>query len=514
MTMHTPRFITRIGIVIIAASLLLVGLGAAPAFGEALNPPAGADVVTSSPQQTEVAFAAAGTTIYRTGDGGATWQEAGQLTSPARSLVVTAGDSPLLLAGTATAGVFRSFDGGATWQAANDGLGMTPGAILEVNALGADPQDPRIVYAATGYRLGTSTIRFTPAALLVSVDSGATWLPLAALPLNGPRYTELAAVAGRPLTVQAIADEISSTTYGVDGAVLTALLETGDVSAARQAAAARALGLLDDASAVPALLTAAQSGEPQVANAAVEALGTLQAEDAIATLSVLLAEPRTASSSSVANALAAIGTPEALAPLYAALTSDDLTPDRHAAMSALEQLGSAAVPGLLKLTGSESPVVQRNAVEMLGWIADPAATDALAAALQASDPGVRSQAAWALGETLTGAAEPGDTALAAQQALAAAAVNDLSPDVRLHATQALARLPQQPVLAADVSGSDAAAASGSYAPIAQQSGLLMPDWLAAAAPLLRWLILGLALAAMVALPWLQNSREHRRRRQN
>ena len=510
--MRTSRFTTRIGIVIIAASLLLVGLGAAPAFGEALNPPAGADIIAGSPNKTEVAFAAAGTTIYRTDDGGATWQEAGTLTSPARSLVVTAGNSPLLLVGTATAGVFRSFDDGATWQAANDGLGMTPGAILEVNALGADPQDPRIVYAATGYRLGTSTVRYTPAALLVSVDSGATWLPLTTLPLNSPRYNYLAAVAGQPLTVQAIADEGSSTTYGVDVAVLPALLDTGDVSPARQAAAARALGLLGDASAVPALLTAAQSVEPQVANAAVEALGMLQAEDAIATLSTLLAEPRTASSSSVANALAAIGTPEALAPLYAALTSDDLTPDRHAAMSALEQLGSAAVPGLLKLTDSESPIIQRNAVEMLGWIADPAATDALAAALQASDPGVRAQAAWALGETLAGVSEPGAVQIAAQQALAAAAVNDLSPDVRVHATQAMARLPQRPFVAADASGMDAATASAGYAPVGQQSGLRLPDWLATALPALRWLVLGLALAATAALPWLQNVREHRRRR--
>ena len=154
--MRLSRMITRIGIVILAAGLLLAGLLTTPALAQELTLPADADTVAVSPMQPDLAYAAAGATIYRSNDGGATWQETGQLASPARSLVVTSDDSPVLLAGTATAGIYRSFDGGATWQAGNDGLGMTPGAILEVNALGADPTDPRIIYAATGYRLGTS----------------------------------------------------------------------------------------------------------------------------------------------------------------------------------------------------------------------------------------------------------------------------------------------------------------------------------------------------------------------
>ncbi len=511
--MRPANIVTRIGIIIAAASLLLVSLGAVPAAAQALTPPAGADIVTVSPGQPEVAFAVAGVTIYRTDDGGATWQEAGALTSPARSLTVTAGESPALLAGTATAGVYRSFDGGATWQAANDGLGMTPGAILEVNALSADPEDPRIVYAATGYRLGTSTVRFTPVALLASVDNGATWLPLATLALNSPRFTDLAAVAGRPLTVEAISEDGGAVTYSVDNIVLTAILESADVSSARQAAAARALGLLGDASAVPALLTAAQSSDVRVANAAVESLGVLRAEAAIPALTGLLAEPRTATLSTVADALAAIGTPEALMPLHVALASDELTPARHAAMGALERLGSAAVPGLLAQVGSQSAIVQRNAIEMLGWIADPAATDALAAVLQAPDPAVRVQAAWALGETLAVVTDPGDSQIAARQALATAASADLSPDVRLHATQALARLPQQPLVAvATENVSNAAAAN--YAPVGQETGLRLPGWLSASLPALRWLVLGLALAVIVALPWLQNVRDQRRRRRN
>ncbi|MCB0235405.1 MAG: HEAT repeat domain-containing protein, partial [Anaerolineae bacterium] len=343
--MRPANIVQRIGLGIAAASLLLIGLSAAPAGAQELTPPAAADIVAVSPSQPEVAFAAAGTMIYRTDDGGMTWQDAGQLASPARSLTVTAGDAPALLAGTATAGLFRSFDGGATWQAVNDGLGMTPGTILEVNALGADPQDPRIVYAATGYRLGTSTVHFTPVALLVSVDSGASWLPLTSLPLNSPRFTDLQAVSGQPLTVAATSQDGNSLTYSVDGAVLATMLETADTSAARQAAAARALGMLGDTNAVPALLTAAQGNDPQVATAAVEALGVMRADSAVPTLAGLLMEPQAASLATVADALAAIGTPDAFVALHVALASDDLTPARHAAMGALEQLGSAAVPG-------------------------------------------------------------------------------------------------------------------------------------------------------------------------
>lgn len=510
--MRLSRTVTPIGIVILVAGLLLAGLLTTPAFAQELTLPAGADTVAVSSTQPQLAFAAAGATIYRSDDGGATWQETGQLASRPRSLVVTSGDSPILLAGTATAGILRSFDNGATWQTSNDGLGMTPGAILEVNALGADPQDSRIIYAATGYRLGTSTVRFSPVALLASVDSGTSWLPLATLPLNSPYFTSLKAMDGQPLTVEAIAETGASTTYSMDAAALAALLQSPDASATRQAAAARALGLLGDPSTIDTLLAAAQSNDVQVANAAVESLGALHAEAAVPTLVGMMAEPQAAALSSVADALAAIGTPDALAALHSALASNEMTPARHAAMGALERLGSAAVPGLLDLAASGSAVTQRNAVEMLGWIADPAAVDSLTSALQASDPAVRAQAAWALGETLAGIAEPTSNQIAAQQSLATAAAADLSPDVRIHATQALSRLPQQPQLAAEASLTQGATETVRSTPVGQQSGLQLPDWVTSVLPALRWLILGLVLAAIVALPWLQNARDERRHR--
>ncbi|MCB0232207.1 MAG: hypothetical protein KDH90_24330, partial [Anaerolineae bacterium] len=71
--------------------------------------------------------------------------------------------------------------------------------------------------------------------------------------------------------------------------------------------------------------------------------------------------------------------------------------------------------------------------------------------------------------------EPDAVQIAAQQALAAAAVGDLSPDVRLHATQSLARLPQQPVVGVDIANVGAVA-TANYAPVGQESGLQLPGW--------------------------------------
>lgn len=81
--MRLSRTTTRIGIVALAASLLLASWSAI--FAQELIPPAGADLAAVSPAQPEIAFAAAGAVVFRSEDGGATWQAASQLASPARS---------------------------------------------------------------------------------------------------------------------------------------------------------------------------------------------------------------------------------------------------------------------------------------------------------------------------------------------------------------------------------------------------------------------------------------------
>jgi photosystem II stability/assembly factor-like uncharacterized protein len=104
-------------------------------------------------------WSAAGTGVYRSSDGGATWQrffaQHGLLHS-ARSVAVTSAGTPLV--GTFLGGVYRSLDGGSSWQASNTGL-----SNLTVRALDVDPQAPGTVWAGTD------------AGLFRSASSGESW---------------------------------------------------------------------------------------------------------------------------------------------------------------------------------------------------------------------------------------------------------------------------------------------------------------------------------------------------
>lgn len=467
--------------------------------------PADARLLTASPVDSALVYSVVGRTLYRSEDGSRTWLESATLPSVATALQPANHDTALLYAGTESAGVLRSFDRGQTWQAISDGLGMTAGAILEVSALALAPNNDQLIYAATGYWLGNTTLHFSPNAVLFSPNGGANWLPLAGLGLNAQRITALAAQPDRPLTVRATFADGQSHMFTADASVLAQLTTAPAAPAAQRAAAAQALGLLGDPAGIPALLEALHSSDVPVVARAAEALGVLRAAEAVPALAELLAgEP--VAPSAVAQALAAIGTPAALDALVAALNSEAMTPARHAVMAALEQLGSRATPALLATLSKGAPAAQRNAAEMLGWIGDPAAVADLLAALNNADASVRAQAAWALGEI-------GDPA--AWSALAAAAESDANTEVRLLATSALSRLPDPPtVTVPTVPARGALAPRNAASPAGNSSVLPLPDWLAKAMPALRYVILALVLAFAALLPWYQDIREERRRRHN
>jgi HEAT repeat protein len=494
-------------LVVGAVVLALAGLAGAalPVSAQGPGLPDGGHLLVDSPAQSTVAFAAAGKQVLRSSDGGESWTALGELPSIVTAMRPANHDVALLYAGTQSSGVFRSYDGGQSWQAVTDGLGLTPGAVLEVSALALDPADDSLLYAATGYWLGSTQMHFSPATLVFSLNGGATWLPLATLPLSGQRVAALSAEAGHPLTVVARDASGQAERYSASASTLVALLSATDAAPARQAAVAKALGLLGDPAATPALLASLESGDTQVASAAAGALGALGATEAVPALRDMLLAPDSVAPSAAADALAAIGTPPALDALYAALNQDPMTAARHVSMGALERLGSPAVPGLVAMAGGGDPVSQRNAVEMLGWIADPAAQDTLLAALKSGLPDVRAQAAWALGELN----DPG-----AYQALADAAASDPNAEVRLQATHAMARMPEPPAVAAAPVQPDVADSGEPVASSGQERPTGLPGWLAAALPALRWVILALVLLGAALLPWYQNQREERRRRHN
>lgn len=492
---------------IVSASLLATVLPAsAQTAGYSL--PAGVELVIASPVEAGVIYAAVGNTVYRSVDSGQTWLTLAALPSRVTALLPANRTPALLYAATESGGILRSLDGGQAWQPINQGLGLLPGTILEVSALSLDPDDDSLIYAATGYWLGSTEVHFSPVAILASLDGGANWLGIAALPLSSQRVIDLAAVAGQPLTVEARAANGEVQRYAARAETLSALLADPQATPAQRAAAAQALGVLGDQTAVPVLAAAIDSGDVLVVNRAAEALGTLRAAEAIPALQAALLAEDALAPGAAAHALAGIATPEAMAVLVAALDSDPMTPARHAAMSALEEAGSLAVPALLAVTAGNRSAAQRNAVELLGWIGDPAAVDALVTALQSEDAAVRAQAAWALGEL----AIP-----SAGEALARAAAEDVDADVRLQATQALARLPAPlPVAAAEP-----AAPAAAQAPPARVSETSVGSSSSGASnlltmlmPTLRWVLLAAVLGLAALLPWYQNVREQRRRRRN
>lgn len=111
------------------------------------------------------------------------------------------------------------------------------------------------------------------------------------------------------------------------------------------------------------------------------------------------------------------------------LHDEALTQERQSAQQKLEAAGQEAVPALVSALHSTDPVLRSNAAEMLGFIASPAASDALAQNLK-SDPSanVRVNAASALGSIQSASAIP---------ALESSSVLDGSPQVREAAADAL-----------------------------------------------------------------------------
>jgi len=174
-----------------------VVVAARPASAQTPTPPEGTTLVAMSPVNPDVIYAAAGRMLYRSDDGRQTWAEVTSLPSVISALQPANHSADLVYAGTESAGIWRSFDRGLSWQASGEGLGMDPGVILGVSALGLDPDDDKLLYAATGYWLGTSQVRFSPAAIKVSSDSGATWRHFAQLPLSSQRINKLVVEANQ-----------------------------------------------------------------------------------------------------------------------------------------------------------------------------------------------------------------------------------------------------------------------------------------------------------------------------
>lgn len=107
--------------------------------------------------------------VFRSSDGGTTWERADAGIAGAHAIVALAVDpvdARIVYAGTEAA-VFKSTDAGRSWMAASDGLpAADPTFFTVLTSLVIDPSDGRRLYAA----VGASAFR--------SVDAGGRWEPI------------------------------------------------------------------------------------------------------------------------------------------------------------------------------------------------------------------------------------------------------------------------------------------------------------------------------------------------
>jgi HEAT repeat protein len=161
---------------------------------------------------------------------------------------------------------------------------------------------------------------------------------------------------------------------------------------------AQTLGNLAEEDALEALRLALTNPDPNIRWRAAMALGEQRYAPAAQDLARLLYDPEKLAQNAAANALAQIGTRQAVYALAAGLGSAQPSTVNNT-MNGLLQLGPAVVPTLTSILDSSNAQARRNAITLLGYIADPAAVPTLQRKA-ASDPDaeVRTEAEWALGE--------------------------------------------------------------------------------------------------------------------
>ncbi len=126
-----------------------------------LQPFAGSRVsaMAVDPADASTIFVAALNAIYKSADGGQTFQfSSNGIFSLVNEVIVVPGQPSRLYAGTSL-GAYRSVDGGASWQQINTGLTLSPfgGTPARVQRLAVDPVNSQILYAATSFGVYKTT---------------------------------------------------------------------------------------------------------------------------------------------------------------------------------------------------------------------------------------------------------------------------------------------------------------------------------------------------------------------
>lgn len=179
-----------------------------------------------------------GNGVYKTTDGGKTWAHLGLdathhigriAVDPKNADIALVAAIGNLYAATPDRGVYRTADGGRTWQKTlfvNDNVGAVDVAI--------DPVNPKVVFASTWATRRTPWYTYAPSnapggGLHKSVDGGLTWKPLAGgLPTEGVGRIGIAIAPSNTRRVYAVVDAKEGGLYRSDDAGATWTRTTND----------------------------------------------------------------------------------------------------------------------------------------------------------------------------------------------------------------------------------------------------------------------------------------------
>ena len=129
---------------------------------------------TASSSSTAGAVFSPATAVIKSSSGGQSWTaaNAGLPRAIVTALAIDPSNPAALYAGTSTAGVFKSTDGGLTWGPANAGISSS-----DISHLIVDPRNPATVYAGIeGCSAGCSSA----AGVYKSTNGGVTWVSASA----------------------------------------------------------------------------------------------------------------------------------------------------------------------------------------------------------------------------------------------------------------------------------------------------------------------------------------------
>ncbi len=116
--------------------------------------------------------------LYRGDNFGLNWVEVTTLGSGATAVEIANTLPATVYVGTTDRGLLASADG-VEWATVNHGLGLLPGSRLTVNDVAVDPAQPNVLYVATSYLYGSSTVTMSPIGISMSSDKGAEWSAVA-----------------------------------------------------------------------------------------------------------------------------------------------------------------------------------------------------------------------------------------------------------------------------------------------------------------------------------------------